>query len=67
MNTAIMNTVSDKYVTCYLRYGRQFHHVHCSILGEWINEINDKFGFLYYTHFILTHICYTAAVNKQTK
>lgn len=27
MNTAIMNTVPDKYVDAYLRYGRQFHFV----------------------------------------
>ena len=49
MNTAIMNTVPDRYVgrsfTIWTSVSLLLQSVISPFLGEWINEINDKFGF----------------------
>lgn len=49
MNTAIMNTVPDRYVgrsfTIWTSVSLLLQSVISPFLGKWINEINDKFGF----------------------
>ncbi|HCT2510487.1 TPA: MFS transporter [Staphylococcus aureus] len=71
MNTAIMNTVSDKYVgrsfTIWTSISLLLQSFIAPFLGRWINEINDKFGF--YIILILSLLIFVTLllVNKTDK
>ncbi|HHD6857458.1 TPA: MFS transporter [Staphylococcus aureus] len=71
MNTAIMNTVSDKYVgrsfTIWTSISLLLQSLIAPFLGRWINEINDKFGF--YIILILSLLIFVTLllVNKTGK
>lgn len=71
MNTAIMNTVSDKYVGCsftiWTSISLLLQSLIAPFLGRWINEINDKFGF--YIILILSLLIFVTLllVNKTDK
>lgn len=71
MNTAIMNTVSDKYVgrsfTIWTSISLLLQSFIAPFLGRCINEINDKFGF--YIILILSLLIFVTLllVNKTDK
>ncbi|MDQ7166825.1 MFS transporter, partial [Staphylococcus aureus] len=69
--TAIMNTVSDKYVgrsfTIWTSISLLLQSLIAPFLVRWINEINDKFGF--YIILILSLLIFVTLllVNKTGK
>ncbi len=71
MNTAIMNTVSDKYVgrsfTIWTSISLLLQSLIAPFLGRWINEINDKFSYLYYLILSLLIFVTLLLVNKTDK
>ncbi|MGT9685992.1 MFS transporter [Staphylococcus aureus] len=71
MNTAIMNTVSDRYVgrsfTIWTSISLLLQSFISPFLGRWINEINDKFGFFIILILSLLIFVTLLPVNKTGK